>query len=133
MSFKGLKFAGTSNNDLMLQEISPTVMLHEAAHCFDDNGSKSGTANYESAIAKDTCWADGYAQHQGENNNRADPWAQVLILRLYQTLVGPLPNVKDKDLGCLWNQLKVVSQQTDELIRAGQSGKFDYSKKRGYG
>lgn len=100
--------------------LNPTVLLHEGSHALDFNEVSPETGNnyafsesqaHHDAIAADTCWADNYSQRVGEEGNVVEPWAQNVVVRRVQ--VAGIDPVLD---GCIQNQLRVVSEQTDEKM-----------------
>lgn len=67
MLFQGSGWAYSNDNDVvMLGVLAPTTLLHEAAHAFDDAGSRSYTDLFKKAVELDSCWADNYAKSTGE-------------------------------------------------------------------
>ncbi|TGZ81833.1 hypothetical protein EX30DRAFT_371042 [Ascodesmis nigricans] len=118
--------ADSSGNDLIMRELNPCVIHHEAGHCFDDNGSRSGSAEFRAAIQKDTCYLDSYSAGAAQEEVFAEAWAQVFLLQQFMNRTG---KKLDKNLDCMENQLAVVNSQSV----ASSKKPFEKALKRKWG
>ena len=103
--------------------VDPVVLIHEAAHAQDFNQKDvdgnpyafSGSEEHKNAAngGEDWCWADPYAKVWGDSGDLSEPWAQTMVLRrVQQEELDPL-----EVTWCMRNQLRVVGEKTDELLR----------------
>ncbi|TGZ79002.1 hypothetical protein EX30DRAFT_382852 [Ascodesmis nigricans] len=102
-----------SQNDVALQFLNPSVMMHEAGHCMDDfeqSSAFSASAAWKSARDADGCVSNPYASKNG-----VEGWAETWVVWRFLKIGGKL----GRNWECMRRQLETVGRQTDKLVQEG--------------